>query len=333
MRYFLLLCSIVLLGCQSTSNEAEAPAVDSLLLTDTTSLHIENYDGPSSFWSLDEALVVDPKRVLQLRLEDENLQRLPHQLEDFVNLQRLDVRGNPIKTIPKYLASLQELDISSSSITNLPHGFEQLTSLKKLYIDHNALNSFPRILLHLPLEDLFLGHTGISELPEDIGQMTTLKSLSLWDNNMTELPTSIGNLQQLEMLSLSDNGIGELPESFAQLQNLKSLYMGSEYSGGGNGHSFDALPEAILQLTSLETLNLSYGYLISIPPEIAQLTQLKSLDLSGNDLSELPEAIKVLKHMEYLYLGGNNFSQETQEEIRSWFPENVIIEFEEIVGC
>ena len=51
------------------------------------------------------------------------------------------------------------------------------------------------------------------------------------------------------------------------------------------------LPDAIGQLSELQTLDLSDNQLSTLPEAIGQLTQLRELDLSNNQLIALPEAI------------------------------------------
>jgi len=45
--------------------------------------------------------------------------------------------------------------------------------------------------------------------------------------------------------------------------------------------------------------------LSTLPEAIGQLTQLQTLDLSGNQLSALPESVQTLERLEKLFLHGN----------------------------
>ena len=65
--------------------------------------------------------------------------------------------------------------------------------------------------------------TNIQELPESIGNLSSLQRLYLSETNIQELPESIGNLSSLQRLDLSYTQIQELPESIGNLSNLQSL--------------------------------------------------------------------------------------------------------------
>ena len=50
-----------------------------------------------------------------------------------------------------------------------------------------------------------LSHNQLSELPEDIGQLKTLKKLDLRSNQFAELPLEISELKVLKRLDLRNN--------------------------------------------------------------------------------------------------------------------------------
>ena len=52
---------------------------------------------------------------------------------------------------------------------------------------------------------LRLDNFGLTELPDTIGQVTSLKILGLSDNRLTDLPPSLANLRNLEILILMYN--------------------------------------------------------------------------------------------------------------------------------
>ena len=64
---------------------------------------------------------------------------------------------------------------------------------------------------------------GISEIPNEIGNLKNLRTLALFGNNISKLPASIGDLMQLEELYIDVNPIEKLPETISALKKLKIL--------------------------------------------------------------------------------------------------------------
>jgi hypothetical protein len=84
----------------------------------------------------------------------------------------------------------------------------------------------------------------------------------------------------------------ELPESLVQLTQLKSLDL--------SGNQLTALPTSLSQLTQLESLDLSRNQLRMLPESLCQLAQLRHLIFHGNALVALPEWLGKLSHIEGL---------------------------------
>src|SRR5262245_25523974 len=69
-------------------------------------------------------------------------------------------------------------------------------------------------------EDLDLDDLGLTALPPEVGELTWLKSLSLFNNRLTSLPTEIGHLKSLTSLDVRQNRLTNLPN---ELRNLSKL--------------------------------------------------------------------------------------------------------------
>lgn len=111
---------------------------------------------------------------------------------------KLDLSGQHLKSIPDSVFKKKEitvLDLGSSGITFYP----PLSAL----VDSSA--------------------NEIKELPDNIGELTNLRSLNLNGNKLTKLPNSIIKLTNLEVLDLSFNKDLDMVQELDKLKKLPNL--------------------------------------------------------------------------------------------------------------
>ena len=135
----------------------------------------------------------------ELNLRDSHLVELPGGIGGLTNLRVLDLRGNPLSVIPDEITAL--------------------TNLERLYLD--AFAQIGNFRDHRMAEDELLADA----LPESIGDLTNLTSLTIANFPITQLPESIGDLESLRRLHLGNLPLETLPDSFANLQNLTEVYI------------------------------------------------------------------------------------------------------------
>ncbi|MFM9963031.1 MAG: COR domain-containing protein [Planctomycetaceae bacterium] len=167
---------------------------------------------------------------------------------------------------------------------------------------------------------LDLSRLTLSTLPPEIGQLTALTWLDLFDNQLTTLPPEIGQLRALTTLVLHNSQLTTLPPEISQLTALTTLALDNNQltvlpTGicrltaltmlDLNGNEFTTLPPEIGQLTALTTLGLANNQLTTLPPEIGQLTALMRLDLENNRFTTLPYEIGQLTALTKLFLHDN----------------------------
>ncbi|KAA0066719.1 putative leucine-rich repeat receptor-like serine/threonine-protein kinase [Cucumis melo var. makuwa] len=109
----------------------------------------------------------------------------------------------------------------------LPSQLFKLPYLDTLDLTLNYLaGEIPREWGSTKLVNIYLfGNRLTGSIPEEIGNITTLKRLHLGSNQLSgSLPSTLGNLSKLRMLGLSSNNFtGELPVSLGMLTNLTYL--------------------------------------------------------------------------------------------------------------
>jgi hypothetical protein len=161
--------------------------------------------------------------------------------------------------------------------------------VKSLNLHQQHLDAFPlEVLAFTHLEHLTLQLSGRNrqDLPENIGQLQNLQSLTLW----------------------GQKNIQHLPDSFAELTKLTSLEL--------RGFGFTLFPAQLLKLTNLQFLSF-LNQVVTIPETIGQLEQLHTLQL-GRKLTNLPASIGLLPKLERLNIRSNQF--ETLPESLNTIP-------------
>ena len=94
--------------------------------------------------------------------------------------------------------------------------------VKAISLNFNRLGALPLCLQTFSsLTALMLDHNPGIDI-SSIGDLTTLKSLTLISCELVELPSSIARLTKLEALFLHNNCLAKLPSSLQMLTKLKT---------------------------------------------------------------------------------------------------------------
>jgi Leucine-rich repeat (LRR) protein len=140
----------------------------------------------------------------------------------------------------------------------------------------------------------------LTELPREIGNLTKLTRLSLASNSITTIPIEIGDLKELTWLSLFNNSLTTIPMNLWNLTNLEYLNFSM--------NSLTTLSAEIDNLTNLQTFYCFWNSLTLLPIEIGNLTNLTGLDISSNSLTELPAEIGNLLNLNTLGISDNHIT-------------------------
>lgn len=133
----------------------------------------------------------------------------------------------------------------------------------------------------------------ITSLPDDIGNLSSLKILSfnVNANAVFTLPDSIRNLKALEVLGV---GSATLPPAIGDLKSLTYLE--------ASGNAETGLPEEMSSLSNLVELNLHYAKTPSLPESFGDLQKLETLNLESSYIERLPDSFAELKSLRHLNL-------------------------------
>lgn len=234
--------------------------------------------------------------LLAFSLARNAIQHLPPNLcYNLDQLQRLDLSDNELIDLPEEIGQLADLKIcrlAKNRLGKLPSTFGHLKQLEILDLSFNRLEEITAVS---ELTKLFLFQAienEIETLPDDIGQLKHLQTISLRGNALTQLPESFGELQALRHVDFSSNRLVQLCPMLNGLENLLTLNL--EYN------RLRQLPHSISNLKQLQSLNLGFNSLIAFPTTIGDLTSLMEFKAPNNRLRLIPDEIGNALALEYI---------------------------------
>ena len=149
---------------------------------------------------------------------------------------------------------------------------------------YNTARDEIRTAIAQEYDTLFFIIGDLVNLPTEIGDVQSLRRLSVQYHPLIRLPSEIGNLSNLEEFSIATTRLRELPPEIGNLTNLTWLVL--------ERNRLRELPPEIGNLSNLQTLRLRDNQLTSLPSEIGNLTNLTELQLSGNPFNAPQEIIE-----------------------------------------
>ena len=158
---------------------------------------------------------------------------------------------------------------------------------------------------------------GLTTLPESFGQLKSLQTLEMYENQLTSLPESFGQLKSLQILGIPNNQLTTLPESFGALQSLQELALGS--------NQLTSLPASFGELKSLEWLSLISNKLTSLPASFGQLKSLQTLEMYENQLTSLPASFLNLSSITRLIISDNPLGSRAKKILKKLKKKGVSI--------
>ena len=175
----------------------------------------------------------------------------------------------------------------------------QLKGIKRLKLSE-GLTEFPLEILELAdsLEILDLSGNQLSELPQELTQLTNLRIIFASNNLFTHLPDVLGSLPKLEMVGFKTNQIKTVSEESLPAQ-LRWLIL--------TDNAIEVLPNSLGERPRLQKLALAGNQLRALPESMEKLSNLELVRLSANQLTEFPELLIKLPKLAWLAFAGNPF--------------------------
>ena len=147
------------------------------------------------------------------------------------------------------------------------------------------------------LHELDLRSNNLKDLPDELAELRTLKSVKLNYNKFESIPAVLSTLPRLTNVELGGNLITEVDETVSQLPSIKEM----DFSG----NQISSVHPSIAGQTTLTYLNFENNLLVSLPAEMGTMVNLQRLDFSNNQLTELPASFGGLKGLTKMEVNNN----------------------------
>lgn len=177
---------------------------------------------------------------------------------------------------------------------------------------NSALDDLIRDAIRHQADKLHIEGFGIDRIPEQVGLIRSLVTLTVFEDDVVRLPESLFELERLEHLRIRTRDLESIPPQIGKLQNLKKLEISCGcYTRRVPGEpvidkseiGLSELPAEIGLLANLEILTIHYTGIRSLPPEFTNLQKLKFLDIANNEFDCFPPEIECLPHLRHVSLG------------------------------
>ena len=203
-----------------------------------------------------------------------------------------------LKEVRIYSNSSNEVQINEFLLKKL---FSEAQQLEVLEIKEVGIASFPELSVeNKTLKVLVLRLNNLSKLPENIGSLSVLQTIDIY-NPITEVPASLMNLKQLENLKFEGAEFTDFPEQVFALPKLKSLII-SQFD---TKNKIKVLPDNFDKLPLLEELSLRNAALSEVPASVGRLPKLENVYFNANNLTKLPQALAENPRLTYVNINDN----------------------------
>ena len=272
-------------------------------------------------------------KIEVLSLTNCGLDRIPSSIKRCKHLQRLNLEGNQIRHIPRWLSSLdslEEINLNFNKLNLKRRDIRRLSKVEDVLLAGNGIKKLPDNVGVLRCESLNLSKNQLSTLPKSFAELKqarylifydnafesipdelagfkNLKHLDFYKNKITEIPDFIGDMDNLQQLFLSFNQIEEIPDTLSNLKRLKFFYI--------HHNELHFIPEWITEMDSIERFGVGFNHLLDLP-DLSKMKSLYEFDAEHNLLERFPWELVEKPDMEILILRDNDFNLSDEEKMR-----------------
>ena len=272
-------------------------------------------------------------KIEVLSLTNCGLDRIPSSIKHCKHLHRLNLEGNQIKHIPRWLTkldSLEEINLNFNKLNLKKRDIRRLAKVEDVLLAGNGIKKLPDNVGVLRCESLNLSKNQISTLPKSFANLKQarylifyenkfdaipevltgfkdLKHLDFYKNQITEIPDFVGDMDNLQQLFLSFNKIEEIPDTLRNLKRLKYFYI--------HHNELHFIPEWITEMDSIERFGVGFNHLLELP-DLSKMKALYEFDAEHNLLERFPWELVEKPEMDILILRDNDFVLSDEERMR-----------------
>ncbi|XP_066932764.1 leucine-rich repeat-containing protein 40-like [Clytia hemisphaerica] len=180
--------------------------------------------------------------------------------------------------VDQYLIATTKVLTHNNGSSNIPESvWLPGAKISNINFSKNTLSEFPSEIMQYKesLSEINISHNRITALPALIGDLSKLTFIDLSNNMLQALPEEIKVLPHLLQIVLSFNRFTTMPKPMFEMKSLQTILM-------ANNQLSDIDVDGLLQLKTVQTLDLSNNNIARIPPQLGNVEWLKSLNLDGN---------------------------------------------------
>eukprot|EP00854_Cymbomonas_tetramitiformis_P009679 gene9679-11476_t len=253
------------------------------------------------------------RSLTDLSLSANLIATIPQRLTELTSLRHLALCSNRVRELPEgmdALTKLESLVVSNNKLVAISDEICHLTALQTLSLGRNSLSALPSPLGALTrLQILEVCGNHISELPDICKELTGLEHLDLSSNLLTTLP-DMGQMNSLKILTLHHNPLVTVVNDLSNLGMLTQLFL--------TGTKLHTFPPCVCELHQLTKLDVSRNSIKTLPANLGMLTELRTFDISDNNIVSLPTSLGEATHMECFSVRDNQLSMLPEDVISRW---------------